>query len=35
MSDRAPLTPAEIAALVRASGDAAVAEIRALGRPVE
>jgi hypothetical protein len=31
MSDRAPLTPAEVAALVRASGDAAVAEIRALG----
>lgn len=31
MSDRAPLAPAEIAALVRASGDAAVAEIRALG----
>ena len=31
MSDRTLLTPAEIAALVRASGDAAVAEIRALG----
>ncbi len=31
MSDRTLLTPAEITALVRASGDAAVAEIRALG----
>lgn len=31
MNDRAPLALAQIAALVRASGDAAVAEIRALG----